>query len=134
MNRVARTACVAVLLVACGGGQPDEEELPPPPVGFEPPVLTNPEPPVRYPAELFADRVEGVVLLFLFIDSTGTLVTDSARVHESSGNALLDSAALAGVGDFRFAPARRDGKPISTGFIQPVHFRHPDLAAVGENP
>lgn len=134
MNRVGRYIGVSILLAACGGDEPAEDGAPAPPVGFEPPVLTNPDPPVRYPAELFEDRVEGVVMLYLFIDSTGAIVPDSARVHETSGHALLDSAALAGVGDFHFAPARRDGLPVSTGFLQPVYFRHPDNAAVGENP
>jgi hypothetical protein len=40
---------------------------------------------------------------------------------------------LRGVDQLHFAPARRDGVPVATAFVQPVHFRHPDLATAGEN-
>ncbi len=101
--------------------------------GFEPPVVTNPESPVEYPADLFEQQVEGVVLLRLYVTASGTLVPDSTRIEESSGFPELDSAALRSIDQLRFAPARRDGIPIATAFVQPVHFRHPDLAAQGEN-
>lgn len=99
------------------------------PGGFEPPVVTNPESPVEYPADLFEQQVEGVVLLRLYVTASGTLVPDSTRIEESSGFPELDSAALRSVGQLRFAHARRDGLPASTAFVQPVHFRHPKLAA-----
>ncbi len=101
--------------------------------GFEPPVASNPEPPVEYPVELFERQVEGVALLRLFVTEAGTIVPESTRIEESSGYPALDSAALRSVDLLRFAPARHDGSPIATAFIQPVHFRHPDLAAAGEN-
>ena len=121
-----------MLLAACQSdespGQPGEQVR-----GFEPPVASNPEPPVEYPVELFERRVEGVALLRLFVTEAGTIVPESTRIEESSGYPALDSAALRSVDLLRFAPARRDGSPIATAFIQPVHFRHPDLAAAGEN-
>ena len=101
--------------------------------GFEPPVVTNPESPVEYPADLFEQQVEGVVLLRLYVTASGTLVPDSTRIEESSGFPELDSAALRSIDQLRFAPARRDGLPVATAFVQPVHFRHPELAAQGEN-
>ena len=101
--------------------------------GFEPPVATNPESPVEYPADLFEQQVEGVVLLRLYVTASGTLVPDSTRIEESSGFPELDSAALRSVDQLRFAPARRDGIPVATAFVQPVHFRHPELTAQGEN-
>ena len=100
--------------------------------GFEPPVVTNPESPVEYPANLFEQQVEGVVLLRLYVTASGTLVPDSTRIEESSGFPELDSAALRSIEQLRFAPARRDGLPVATAFVQPVHFRHPELAAQGE--
>ncbi len=122
----------SILLAACqtdeSPGQPGEQVR-----GFEPPVASNPEPPVEYPVELFERQVEGVALLRLFVTETGTIVPESTRIDESSGYPTLDSAALQSVDRLRFAPARRDGSPIATAFIQPVHFRHPDLAAAGEN-
>ncbi len=101
--------------------------------GFEPPVVTNPESPVEYPVDLFEQQVEGVVLLRLYVTASGTLVPDSTRVEESSGFPDLDAAALRSVDQLQFAPARRDGIPVATTFVQPVHFRHPALTAQGAN-
>jgi TonB family protein len=101
--------------------------------GFEPPVVTNPEPPVEYPVDLFEQQVQGVVLLRLYVTEAGTLVPDSTRIEESSGFPELDSAALRSIDQLQFAPARRDGVPVATAFVQPVHFRHPELATAGEN-
>ncbi len=103
------------------------------PRGFEPPVVTNSSTPMEYPLALFEERVEGVVRLHLFITESGSIVPESTRIAEGSGYPELDSAALRGVDALRFAPARRDGTPVATAFVQPVHFQHPELAAVGES-
>jgi protein TonB len=123
----------AALLLACGGsgntaatGDAEARR------SFEPPVLTNPEVPVRYPPDLFQNRTEGTVVLRLYVDAEGTLVADSTRIAEGSGTPALDSAALAAVALMRFAPARQEGVPVGTAFLQPVHFRHPDASGTGE--
>ena len=124
--------CAPLLLaLACGGGDPDATADLDAPRGFEPPVATNAESPVRYPPALFADAVEGTVVLRLFVDEAGAVVADSTRIAESSGNAAFDSAAVEGVPRMQFAPARRDGTPIATSFLQPVYFRQPDGANPG---
>ncbi len=126
----------AIALAGCSsenspaGNQLSEEV----PSGFEPPVLINPESPVAYPVELFEREVEASVVLRLFIAADGVLVPESTQVAEGSGYAALDSAALAGVADMMFAPARRDGVPVASLFLQPVHFRQPSQAAPGGNP
>ena len=131
--RFPLTICTATL-VACssqsesGGGAETLE------TGFEPPVLTNSESPVAYPVALFEREVEASVVLRLFITADGVIDPDSTQVAESSGYPALDSAALAGVSDMTFAPARKDGEPVATLFLQPVHFRHPSQAASGEVP
>lgn len=99
--------------------------------GFEPPVVVNAESPVRYPPGLFRQRVEGTVVLRLFVTAEGELVADSTRIAESSGQPALDTAALEGAARMQFAPARRDGTPVPTTFLQPVHFRRPGGAAPG---
>lgn len=111
------------LAAACAGGDSSAGSA----AGrsFDPPVLTNPEPPVRYPPELYAQRTEGTVVLRLFVDERGRVVGDSTRLAERSGHDGLDSAALAAVPAMRFAPARKDGAAVPTAFLQPVHFRHP---------
>lgn len=90
-----------------------------------PPVPVNPVSPIEYPADLLAQQVEGRVLLRLHIDSTGKPSPDSGRIAESSGYTALDSAALAGARDLRFAPALHHGRPVALSFIQPVLFRFP---------
>jgi TonB family protein len=123
---------LTILLVACSpeeGGSPDGSGIPQP--GFEPPVITNPESPVSYPPALFDDGVEGSVVLQLFVDEEGEIVPDSSRIVEGSGYDALDSAALAGVSTMRFAPARRNGSPVATSFLQPIHFRLPEGGSGG---
>jgi TonB family protein len=90
-----------------------------------PPVAVNPVSPVEYPAALLAQRIEGRVLLRLYVDSTGTVVPDSNVVAESSGYPALDSAALAGARGLRFSPALHRGRPVALSFIQPILFRTP---------
>ncbi|PYO96453.1 MAG: hypothetical protein DMD60_10305 [Gemmatimonadetes bacterium] len=91
----------------------------------EPPVALNADSPIQYPPRLYDQKVEGDVVLRLFVDSTGRLTSESTRVAESSGYPALDSAALTGARKLRFAPARRHGLSIATAFLQPVEFRHP---------
>jgi TonB family protein len=122
-------AVLAAGAVACGG--PDEPgflnrllDRTPQPDSL--PVMLNTEPPFRYPTELYAQRVQGNVSLRLFIDQEGKVHNDSTRVVESSGHAALDSAALAGAAELRFAPASRKGRALAVTIIYPVYFRHPE--------
>jgi len=88
-------------------------------------VALNADSPIQYPPRLYDQKVEGDVMLRLFVDSVGRLLPESSRVAESSGYPALDSAALTGARKLRFAPARRHGLSIATAFLQPVEFRHP---------
>jgi protein TonB len=121
----------ARLLLAVARNRPDNNttvRLPENPVvrrSEDPPVAVNPESPVEYPAALFARGIEGKVILRLHVDEAGRIASESTKVAESSGYPALDSAALAAVPRFRFAPALRNGQPVAATFLQPVHFRHP---------
>lgn len=92
----------------------------------ERPRMLNDELPFRYPVSEYLARVQGQVLLRLFVDTSGQVVSDSTRVVEGSGHSALDSAALAGAGRLRFHPARRRGTPVPVSLLYPVHFRLPD--------
>ncbi|MCU0621127.1 MAG: energy transducer TonB [Gemmatimonadales bacterium] len=121
---------LALLLAACdrdGDGTVRLPDRPPErPSGIDlPPVAVNPNSPITYPSALANQGLEGTVLLRLYVDSAGRLVGDSTRVAESSGYPALDSAALRGVTELRFAPAERDGQRVAVAFLQPVHFRSP---------
>jgi TonB family protein len=122
--------CLLLAMLACGRQAPSAEQsggasAPPGPPDQEPPVALNSDSPIQYPPRLFDQKVEGDVVLRLFIDSTGRLAPESSRVAESSGYPGLDSAALAGARRLRYAPARRRGVPVATAFLQPIEFRHP---------
>ena len=102
-----------------GAIHPDEE-----------PKVLNTELPFRYPAALYARRVQGNVTLRLRIDTTGQVNADSTRIEESSGFVSLDSAAVKGSLDLRFVPAKLHGDPVAWTVLFPVYFRHPEAHAL----
>lgn len=131
--RVALAGVVAFGAVGCRKARPTDPvgsgERASAPPDQEPPVALNGDSPIQYPPRLYDQKVEGDVVLRLFVDSTGRLAPESSRVVEPSGYSGLDSAALAGARRLRFAPARRHGLPIATAFLQPVEFRHAQAGA-----
>ena len=96
----------------------------------EVPKVLNTELPFRYPAALYARRIQGNVTLRLFIDRDGQVAADSTRVDESSGYPALDSAAITGSQDLRFIPAKLRGEPLPATVLFPVYFRHPEAHAL----
>lgn len=132
MIRGSVPALLAFGVFACRGSGPQ------PPAGSapaeEPPVAVNAEPAVQYPPDLYDRRVEGDVVLRLFVDSSGHLSPESTRVSESSGFAALDSAAVRGTSRLRYAPARRHGLPVATAFLQTVEFRRVGGSATAPPP
>jgi TonB family protein len=132
---IRRIGLLTLGVLACGGSGPVPSNGTPP--AEEPPVALNADPAVQYPPDLYDRRVEGDVVLRLFVDSSGRLAPESTRVSESSGFAALDSAAVRGVSRLRYAPARRHGLSVATAFLQTVEFRHPggtDAAPVAPAP
>jgi TonB family protein len=120
-------------LVGCTKGDA-AVRVPPPhdpgPVPDEMPALLNTELPFKYPAVLYARKVQGNVTLRLFIDRDGRVVTDSTRVDETSGFAALDTAAMKGSQELRFVPAKLHGEAIPVSLLFPVYFRHPEARAL----
>ena len=98
-----------------GAEQPDEH-----------PVMVNRELPFRYPAAQYARRVQGNVLLHLYVDRDGRVLPESTRVEESSGLHALDSAAVRGSQELQFVPAKLRGEPVGVAVLFPVYFRHPE--------
>ena len=132
-EHLPRLLAVISLLVLVGCDRRDDgimrltDHPAPPPVtpAEQPPVPINPVSPVRYPAALLEQGIEGRVLLRMYVDSAGNMVPDSTRIAESSGYPALDSAALAGAPELRFSPPLHQGRPIAAPFLQPVQFRNP---------
>lgn len=118
---LASTACVddkdtkSMMAAFSGGARPDEL-----------PVMLNKELPFRYPPALYEQKVQGNVVLRIFIDEQGHVPRDSTRVEQSSGQPALDSAAVTGAEELQFVPAKKDGQPIAMSILFPVYFRHPD--------
>ena len=126
--RHALTGVALFLISACS--RPDGNTIRLPDNGpvrrsEDPPVAVNATSPVEYPPALFARGIEGKVILRLHVDEGGHVAPESTEVAESSGYPALDSAALAAVPRFQFAPALKNGTPVAATFMQPVHFRHP---------
>ena len=96
----------------------------------EVPKVINTELPFRYPAALYARRVQGNVTLRLFVDRDGQVRSDSTRIEESSGYVALDSAAVKGSQELRFVPAKLRGEAMATTVLFPVYFRHPEAHAL----
>lgn len=96
----------------------------------EKPRMLNEDLPFHYPPALYARKVQGNVTLRLFVDRTGQVAPDSTRIEESSGYAGLDSAAVKGSQDLRFAPATLRGESLGVSILFPVYFRHPDARAL----
>jgi TonB family protein len=94
------------------------------------PKAINSELPFRYPAALYARRVQGNVTLRLYIDRDGQVRPDSTRIEESSGYVALDSAAIKGSQELRFVPAKLRGEAMATTVLFPVYFRHPEAHAL----
>ena len=127
LERVRFTA-MALLLVACQDGAERRFAIGGAERPDEPPVMVNAELPFRYPPALYARRVQGNVMLRLFVDTDGRLLADSTRVEESSGYPSLDSAAVIGSQDLYFIPAKLRGEPLAVSVLFPVYFRHPEAA------
>lgn len=119
---------LTALLSACGS-EPESNPVVTGHTGPRPDVLPqmiNSELPFRYPAVLYSRKVQGNVVLRIFIDAQGRVAVDSTRVVETSSYAALDSAAVKGSRELRFVPARRRGDAIPVSILFPVYFRHPD--------
>jgi TonB family protein len=96
----------------------------------EVPKMLNSDLPFRYPAALYARKVQGNVTLRLRIDRDGQVRADSTSIEESSGYPALDSAAVKGSEELRFVPAKLHGEPMPVTILFPVYFRHPEAHAL----
>src|SRR5688500_9967524 len=111
---------------ACDRGEESDEPVSG--VGARPdvlPVMLNEDLPFRYPAALYAKKVQANVTLRVFIDKEGQVVAESTHVAESSTFPSLDSAAVRGSSELRFIPAKTRGEAVPVSILFPVYFRHP---------
>ena len=89
------------------------------------PVMLNQELPFRYPEALYTSKVQGNVLLRIYIDTTGVVWPESTTVLQTSGHPAFDSAAVRGAPQLRFVAAKLNGRSVGVAIKLPVFFRHP---------
>lgn len=92
----------------------------------EPPVPLEGDSPFRYPVSLWDEGAEGAPLLMVHVTETG--IVDTAYVAETSGYEAFDSAAVAGVHELRFVPARQGDERVDAWVRLPVRFLRPETA------
>lgn len=64
---------------------------------------------------------EGTVVLRVLVNADGR--AGQVEIHTSSGHKLLDQSAQQAVQGWRFAPATRNGQPVSDWFLVPIPFK-----------
>ena len=129
MMRLAVHLLLGASLLSCGGPVADKKDttataLPKP---DQQPEALKGDAPFRYPASLYARKVQGKVTLRLFIDADGRVKPESTTVYEASGYPALDSAAIAGAKDVHFVPAKLHGEAVPSVVLLPVIFKHPEV-------
>jgi len=75
-----------------------------------------------YPEAEKEAGVEGAVLLACEVGADG-LVKKLAAEQQVEGHPAFTAAAIAAVGQWRFEPAREDGKPVACALKIPVKFK-----------
>jgi protein TonB len=80
--------------------------------------LNNPKPP--YPMAAFKMKIEGTVMLKALVNPDGSC--GEVMLAKTSGNELLDKSALSTVAQWRFVPAKSQGKEISQWVNIPITF------------
>lgn len=78
-----------------------------------------------YPEEARRQGMEGTVHVRVRVNRRGRV--EEAAIARSSGNCLLDSAALRTAQTFRFSPAVKDEQAIPSWVLVPVEFRFRDV-------
>jgi protein TonB len=80
----------------------------------------------RYPTAALRSGTEGTVMLRIAVDANG--VPTDIGYAQRSGDRDLDRAALQAAQDWRFRPARRDGRAVASTVNVPVRFTLPASA------
>ncbi len=90
------------------------------------PALLTETLPFEYPPDAWERGVGGETVLRLHITDAG--VVDSVHVVQSSGDASLDSASVAGARRLRYRPARRGDETVAIWAYLPVRYPLPERA------
>lgn len=83
-----------------------------------PTPLSAPPPP--YPPEALRMQAGGTVQVRVTVTATGQV--DHVELRQSSGNPILDRAALDSVRHWTFQPAQQNGQPVAADVDVPIQF------------
>lgn len=81
-------------------------------------LLSAPAP--AYPESARRAGISGTTVVGMTVSTDGSV--SSAWVESSSGNSVLDSAAVAAVYNWRFVPAKQNGTPVTANSRVPITF------------
>lgn len=131
-----RVILIGLSFVACAGGPvPRSSDIAstraaelapgngPPLKGTPPAALKKVDIGQFYPPLARARGIEGVVVLRLLIDAEGKL--EAVTIVSDPGDGF-GAAAVAAVREFRFSPAKVDGKPVATSIPFKFSFKLKD--------
>lgn len=74
-----------------------------------------------YPVDVLENGVNGTVVLIVDVAVDGSV--SATKVDRSAGDERLDAAALEAVGQWKFKPLVKDGRPVPGKVRVPVEFR-----------
>ena len=74
-----------------------------------------------YPEEVKKAGIEGSVLVKSFINTSGSVT--EVEIIETSGNDLLDKAAVEAAQKCKFKPAIKDGRPVAIWVAYKINFK-----------
>ena len=86
----------------------------------------------RYPREALANRISGKVVLAIDVDAQGMPL--AVEVEQSEPAGVFDQAAIDAAMKWRFAPERKDGKPVAGRVRVPIEFKAPAVAKAPASP
>lgn len=78
-------------------------------------------PPPNYPSLPLQAGIEGTCVIKAVIDTLGNVV--DVKIYKSSGNRLLDDAALTAFRSYQFKPAVQHDRPVSVWIRMPITFK-----------
>ena len=100
---------------------PPPPPSPPSPLPSAPPVQRTPPP--KYPATALKQKVEGVVVLAVDINTQGLPV--DIKVERSEPAGVFDQTAVDAAWQWTFSPAVEAGKPVASRIRVPISFKIP---------
>jgi len=118
MKAILTAMSVAVLVLACGS-QPAT-----PPAASEVPPRAESLVPPGYPEDARKAGIEGTAIVEVTLSADGAVL--GCSLATSSGNALLDAAAVGAAQASKFAPGTKGGKPAVMKIMVPFRFKLAD--------